>query len=369
MLQNLKSFSVNFRPPFVKGRYVVFESDDWGTIRMSSHKAIRQLREKGSPVDQSAYARIDALECDEDILMLYDVLRKYKGGDGRPAKFTFNNILGNPDFDAIRKSGFNEYYWEPFRTTLERYPAHGQVWDLYQDGLREGLIQVQFHGKEHVNVERWMKDLQQDRGLTRFAFDLGLFSHPEPTPPRPYWNEHMDAYGIETLDENKDKAKSIREGLLQFSETWGFNSDTLIAPCYVWHRSLEETMHACGVKGIQGILYQFEPGAGQTQQSVRHHFGQRNQFGQRYLVRNASFEPFVDNGNYWVDRCLAQIRMAFICRKPAIISVHRANFTGFLDPGNRKENLRRLDELLNKIVQRWPDVNFVGSDEILTLLN
>lgn len=364
MIQKLKTIYVNYRPPYLKEKYVVLESDDWGSIRTSSVKAVEALRKMGSPVDRSPYARIDALECDDDLLALYDVLGKHRGSDGKPAKFTFNNIMGNPDFDRIRESGYSQYHWEPFERTLQRYPAHGQVMQLYRQGMAAGLVQVQFHGKDHVNVDRWMKDLREDAGLARKALELGVFSFPFHEPPRKFWNEYMDAFGMDHMDELESKRKVLREGLEIFRQFWGFRSRSVIAPCYVWHSSLEKEMAAAGVDTIQGITYQFEPAEGSEQVQKYHYLGQKNAYGMQYFVRNASFEPFVDNAPDWEKRCLDKISMAFMFRKPAIISTHRANFAGFLDPANRKTNLARLDTLLAEILKRWPEVRFVSTDEL-----
>jgi hypothetical protein len=365
----LKRFYLNYRPPYLREKLIVFESDDWGSIRMSSHKALESLRRAGSPVDSSPYAPVDALECDEDLMALYDILGKFRGGDGRPVKFTLNNIMGNPDFDKIRDSHFQEYYWEPFSVTLQRYPSHANVLKLYREGMDEGLIQVQFHGKDHVNVNRWMRDLQAGNTLIRLAFDHGVFSFPEAIPPRKYWNEYMDAFGMDELSELESKKKVLKEGIDFFSSFWGFSSRSMIAPCYVWHSSLEDVMSSSGIDTIQGIPYQYEPVHGMEQVRKFHYFGQKGPDGIRYFIRNAAFEPFLDHTSDWLNICLGKIRTAFNFGKPAIITSHRANFIGFLDPSNRKKNLEQLGLLLSEIVKRWPDVRFVSTDELSELIS
>ena len=53
-------------------KIVVIESDDWGTIRMSSKEAFNSLLNKGYPVDQCPYNKYDALESNQDLEMLFD---------------------------------------------------------------------------------------------------------------------------------------------------------------------------------------------------------------------------------------------------------------------------------------------------------
>ena len=55
--------------------------------------------------------------------------------------------------------------------------------------------------------------------------------------------------------------------------------------------------------------------------------------------------------------------------RPAIISSHRVNYVGFLDERNRDKNLKLLKTLLDKILNKWPDVEFLSSDEMGLIIN
>jgi hypothetical protein len=50
--------------------------------------------------------------------------------------------------------------------------------------------------------------------------------------------------------------------------------------------------------------------------------------------------------------------------KPAIIDTHRVNFMGSLSLKNRKKGLTILDELLKRILIKWPDVQFMDSESL-----
>jgi hypothetical protein len=58
---------------------------------------------------------------------------------------------------------------------------------------------------------------------------------------------------------------------------------------------------------------------------------------------------------------LESIEIAFQWGKPAIIGTHRINFVGRLDEQQRNENLKDFELLIKKVLQRWPDVQFVDS--------
>ena len=86
------------------------------------------------------------------------------------------------------------------------------------------------------------------------------------------------------------------------------------------------------------------------------------------MVRNVVFEPTEDRGIDWVSFTMKQIETAFRWNKPAIISSHRVNFCGHIDTQNREKGLAALKNLLQEIVKKWPNVEFMSADELATYL-
>jgi hypothetical protein len=82
------------------------------------------------------------------------------------------------------------------------------------------------------------------------------------------------------------------------------------------------------------------------------------------MVRNCKFEPTADPNKDWVNSCLKEIQTAYRWKKPAIIESHRVNYIGYINPGNRDKNLKLLGELLAAVKKRWPDVEFMSSDQL-----
>ena len=105
-------------------KIVIIESDDWGSVRMASKQAFNYFLTIGLPVDKCPHNSYDALESNTDLERLFDVLGSVKDLNGNPALLTANTVMANPDFEKIRKHGFQNYYYEPFTKTLERYPSH-----------------------------------------------------------------------------------------------------------------------------------------------------------------------------------------------------------------------------------------------------
>lgn len=338
-----------------KRHIVVIESDDWGSIRMPSREVYEQLLKEGYRVDKNAYERNDSLAREDDLNALFEVLSKYKDKNGNHPVITANCAVANPDFERIKDDGFRNYYFEPFTTTLQRYQGCENSFELWKQGLDEGLFKPQFHAREHLNVARWMHDLQHDLNDARHVFDYGIMGlFPKGDDVSNNYQVALDdsVYKMQSLDE------IVKEGLSMFETLFGYESKTFIAPCYTWTPKLEKTLFENGVVGIQGMVYQKNPG----QKRIRHWNGSRNQYGQVYTVRNASFEPTKKIG---INECLNRILYAFRWGKPVVISSHRINYIGAIFENNRTNNLKMLNDLLNQILSRWPDVEFMSSDQLV----
>jgi hypothetical protein len=349
-----------------KRKIVVIESDDWGSIRMASKKAFDNLLAQGYPVDKCNYNSYDALESNDDLELLYEVLSSVSDKNGNPAIFTANSLVANPDFERIKASRFQEYYFEPLLTTLQRYPNHDRIYNLVKEGIDRKLFKPQFHGREHLNIPRWMSALQQGNKPALAAFEQNMFSlHAEAMPSNKF--EFMDALDCDSPEELNQLSGVLSEGLEMFKQLWGYDSKSFIANCYVWSREIEPFLKQGGVQYIQGVVYQTEPVPVKERKYKRiYHFqGQSNSYGQRYLVRNAFFEPLhAQPGFDPVSDCLKRVNAAFYWGKPAIISSHRLNYIGFIHPENRDKNLKLLQQLIKSIITKWPDVEFMTSDQL-----
>lgn len=141
-------------------KIVVIESDDWGSIRMASKQTYDSLIQRGIRLDQWSYNKYDSLASESDLSALFDVLCSVKDKNGNHAKITANTIVANPDFDKIKESGYLSYHYEPFTETLKKYPNHSGSFELWKQGMDAKIFRPQFHGREHLNVNRWMKALK-----------------------------------------------------------------------------------------------------------------------------------------------------------------------------------------------------------------
>lgn len=350
----------DFRTP---RHIVVFESDDWGSIRMTNKADWNALLQKGYAVDRRPYERFDTLESPQDMEALFEVLRKHTDSQGRHPVITANMLMANPVFDKIRKHNFQEYFYEPIADTYSRYFSSYQVLSLMKQGYEEGLLMPQSHGREHFNITEWLKALQRGDEDVMTAFDFGMCgiasrSHPETG------NQLMVA--LRATDENSQNVieESVKEGLEMFNALWGFSSKTFVAPCYAWNGRIEKVLAENGVQLIQSSRVSTPA----YQQGATYRYaGQHNQYGQMYSIRNCAFEPANALGDE-VDKALSQIKNAFYTQKIAVVSTHRINYVGGLDENNRTKNLNLLDKLLTGIEKLYPDVEFWSSDKLINTL-
>lgn len=348
-----------------KRKFLIIESDDWGAIRMSSVKDYNDLVKKGvkaSSADEERYLKNDALASEDDLLSLFETLEKFKDSKGKPAKFTAVSLSANPDFQKIKEDHFANYYYKPLPETLKEYPKHQKSFELWKEGIAKGVFVPQFHGREHLNVYNWLKALQQGEKDTLTAFEHGVYG----ITPRQAINHisYQAAFDFIESEELDYQKVILEDGLDLFSELFGYKASFFVPTNGPFNNALEEAISKKGIKYIGASKVQHMPiGQGKTKK-VLHYIGQKNKFGQRYLTRNCFFEPSSSLKSDWVDSCLSEIEIAFKWNKPAVISSHRVNYIGWLNPSNKDKGLNELTALLSAVLKKWPDVEFISSDEL-----
>ena len=347
-----------------KSHILVIESDDWGSIRMPSKKVYDELLSYGLHVNRDPYCCYDNLATVDDLTALYEVLQSVKDKNGRNAVLTANAVVANPVFHKIKESGYTEYYYEPFTETLKRNPSHEGVYEMWKQGIDAGVFHPQFHGREHLNVKKWLKVLQSGEEATCLAFEKGTFGLTSTVAPSITTN-YMGAFDSCEPDDLSFYKDSITEGLRMFKELFGYNSESFIATTYTWSPKIEPFLMDNGVKYLQGMIHQRVPvdGGNSFTYKKNNFTGRKSDAGLTYVTRNCFFEPSqltIDS----VSDCLRRIAIAFRWGKPAVIGAHRVNFIGNIVESNRKNNLKALATLLKQVVNKYPDVEFMSTDEL-----
>ena len=335
---------------------------------MPSKEVYTQLLYDGYNVEKDLFSRYDSLERGEDFAALFDVLQSVKDKNGHPVVITANSVVANPDFDKIEADAFSAYSYELTTETYNHQSGCNNSFELINQGITEGVWHPQLHGREHLNVIRWMKALQDGDEVARLCFSQRHFSLTKKASPK-VKTRYMDAFAnVGMLDE---ETKMVKEACDIFEQMYGYRSKSFIAPCYIWKKELEPVLKANGIDYLQGLALQQIPISDDPLKckTKYHYMGQKNRLGQRYLIRNAFFEPYKGGSENGVDECIARVALAFKCHKPAVISSHRLNYIGTLDTDYRDRNLNQLKSLLTRIKENWPDVEFMSSDQLGDRIN
>lgn len=351
----------------VSKKIVVFESDDWGTIRSCTREKLTLFESRFNGFSEHPYLKYDTLANSNDLSALMDVLFKFRDVHGNNPIITFNTVVTNPDFDKIKSSGFKEYHNETFTNTLLKFYPNESVFDVWKKGIEAGFFYPQFHGREHVNVPVWLDLLKSGNQDIIDAFEFQTWSTPKGfyPPSNVKLQAALDYSGNQPFEH---QIEFLKEGLNLFKDIFGFESKTWIPNNFIVSSDLIRRSSDFGIEAMQGMIYHVEP-KGESPKNKNSYklrrFG-RDAHGMIHFVRNCSFEPAQSRlAELEVKNCIADIRNAFFWNKPAVISVHRLNFIGALDESNRSRNLLLLGLLLTTVLKNWPDVQFMNSEQLL----
>jgi hypothetical protein len=309
--------------------------------------------------DYARYNENDTLESAEDLSSLFEVLYKHKDRNGRPAVITAVAVVANPDFEKIKASGFTAYSWESASETYKRY-GHAGVDEVIREGIAKQLFIPQFHGREHLNVSAWMRALQNKDREATLAFEHGCWGY---NNKNQFGVKYQAAFDLEFPDDLEGQHEIIRTGLDHFEELFGYKAVFFVPPNGPYNIKLSATTRKHGIQYISlAKKHASVLGEGKTSLSFNW-LGKKDPYGQKVITRNSAFEPGQDPANA-IDKCMKQAEAGFMFNKPVVISTHRVNYIGSLNHKNRDLGLNQLSELLSRLLQRWPDIEFITSHEL-----
>jgi hypothetical protein len=345
-------------------KILVIESDDWGSVRIKDKQAYEALKQQGMEVDRKRYDQVDTLESNDDLELLFYLLKSFKDKNGHAAKFTPMCLVGNPDFDKIKASNYQKYHFEPLDETISEFQQSDQILSLWREGFKYNIFVPELHGREHVNVRRYLDILQNNEAKEGLRFALNYHS----LGPSSYNGKTYPNYLGALFPITKEEIQELKEHLLQagelFEQFTGYNPRVFMAPNAEEPKELEETLKQIGVQYLTRAKRRIYPMGDGVFGKEWNFVGKVNECGQLILNRNAFFEPCQKDEGKTLDSCLKEIDLAFRWGKPAVVSSHRVNYVGSISEDNRKEGLSALRALLKTVLNKWPDVEFMTSFEL-----
>lgn len=345
-------------------KLLAFISDDWGDIRISSSKQLKQLRKLGIPVDESPHTLYETLTSPEDFERLFEVLTSVEDFKGKPACLTSFALMANPDIEKIKANGKKKYEYITIDQSIkELYGDKG--WKMWLKGIENEIFDVQLHGREHFSSVRWMNLLQEEHELTKKCLEYD-FSHIQiPINGKPHI---LAACYTENDIQVKKLDKIVRDAGRIYLKLFGKNPLIFNPPNAILSKTLYPTLYSIGVRGVVTGPIRYEPDQKGILYRKFHYSGQRIGFKEgiiTHFLSNAAFEPSSFSNIDHLNNALQQIEAAFIMGKPALVNTHRVNYVK--GRGNPKvdASLRLLKTLLTSVKNRWPEVEFIGVSKLL----
>ena len=347
-------------------KILVISVDDYGNVRLDSKKARNSMDKAGLKV-LNRFDAYDTLESRRDLEMLYEVLDSVRDSKDRAAVFTPFAMPSNINFEAMAEQDYQSYIPENLPETYRKLEnlqpdAYRGTWDLWQEGIKKGLMVPQFHGREHLNLKSFEAKLaaRDTELLTALKYRSNTSISNSGFPNISY----TAAYEFEELEENQTLKYVLQDGLDRFEKVYGYKSIHFNPPGGREHPIVHKFLKDKGVRFLDTQFIKREHQGGGHYKRILNWTGKVNKDEMIYQVRNVVFEPNDHRGFDWVDYSFRQIATAFKWNKPAIISSHRVNFCGEVDPRNRQKGLNALKALLDRVVKHYPDVEFMSSVEL-----
>lgn len=354
-------------------RFVVIESDDWGSLRTKDKAARQRLNAIHPSIEKDKYSQLDSIATEEDLTALFEVLQSVKDSQGNPACMTANVCTANPDFEKIKTDQFEHFHYKPFTEALSQNSKQTDLFQLWQKGIEEKVFLPQLHGREHLHALAWLAELKAGNTDLLKAFELETWGIPYTSlkrQKRKNVQASLDVYDMESEEAyHKDW---VKESAQLFKKHFGFKAKSFIPPAFTWHSNIHQDLANAEIKSLQGIKLQYQPKLKNTKgyKRIPHYTGEVDSNSDLiYTTRNAFFEPYMNPNKDWVDSCMAEINKAFKTNKPAIIGAHRINFIGRLDEKHRDRNLKKLKDLLKAIKNTYPEVEFIDSGTLSQYLS
>lgn len=346
-------------------KIIVFESDDWGSFRFKN----KAIRDKYLPTYQPKgwMHYNDCFESFADVISLSDVLKSVSDSNQRPACFTFLMNPANPDFKKIKKAHFKHFYYESFLETLSKRKDGKNLLEWYQKALSEHLIEVGFHGREHLNVNAWMQDLKNKDSITLKGFYDNIWGH-NVLLSSDFKKRHRSTFKIQNYEELELLKLNIKQGINLLNDIFKQKTRYFLPPDGPYHLSLNSTLKKNGIEFIGLPKKHQNPLEKKWHQTKLFWLGKDTKEGLKVITRNVSFEPASPRSTDWVAKAMADIDRAFKYKSPAVISTHRANYVSGLNPKNKNDSLKQLKNLLCRITKKWPEAEFLTSSELGLML-
>jgi len=146
---------------------------------------------------------------------------------------------------------------------------------LWKEGINKRLLVPIFHGREHLNAQRWMRALQAGNKLTRLAFEHQVTGVPHTRIEGENVPNFQAAFDIDTIKDLPYLKEVLQSGLDLFERLYGYRSHYFVPTNGPFNNSLEEDLYRLGVKYINTVKIQCEPLGGENTKPISVFWGRK----------------------------------------------------------------------------------------------
>ena len=159
----------------------------------------------------------------------------------------------------------------------------------------------------------------------------------------------------------------LQEGVQNFKQAYGYSPTAFTPPAQEFPKKLIQFCSVLGLKAIDRPLL-ITKSWQRKNQTIQINWQAKGRNPIR-VVRNTVFEPAIKGRLSSIPRVLKDMKSAFKYNKPVIISSHRVNFCGTINPSYRSEGLSNLKFLLKEVKKQHPDIEFISYRDLVGLLS
>lgn len=328
----------------VDQKLLVMESDDWGLERARDSNALEAIISKYGAERISRWTK-DSLETVDDLVMIYDLFELHKDKFNSPPVLTANFVTHNLDYQSK--------YELKFKPISQGYNyGDAELFNKYNEGIKKKYFIPQLHGFSHYNVALLKKDFDSENFLEDFELGFPL--------AKSTIKGNLSMYRGECFD--PDFSVNFSRATEAFNKRFGYYSTTFIPPNYIYNRKQSRTLIKNKIELLQsGATVVTDKG----KNLISPFFRKKSRIIRS--CRNARLDTHQDY-NYLADHCINQINKAFEQKSPAVIDIHRVNFSGKFSPETREKTLTELDKVFTYLHKHHPQTKFLSSNELVKYL-
>ena len=325
----------DWREPVLAMPVLIVESDDWGP---------------GPPADGAL------------LHGLLQVLRKHRGVDGRPPVITLGVVLAAPGV-GVSVAGDMAPEYLPSVLDDECYSG---ILAAMREGSAAGLFALQLHGHEHFWPPALMKAARHDPQARAFLQGGPGVPRHEMLASR-LQSRWVDAASLPSVALDGEAIESAAaEETTCFRRVFGAPARVAVPVTFVWTTDVEA---AWARRGIRVVV---TPGGRNVGRDAEGRLvadgsilrnGDPAPGGMVYVVRDVYFEPAL---GHTAEGTLQQIRERHRLGRPALVEMHRFNFTG--DQARTDQAFGELDRLLAGALAAIPQLRFMSTEALAVAL-